>query len=204
MYETAVLVTVALMLISAVDYVRRAWKGETNPVPATWVLMLVMMTLSCWMYWQSPTKSWTGNIAVPTGALNVVYILTAVIILNVRRGSLSVAFDRLQRWCLAGGAGVVVFWFFTKNALISYILVQCIGLIAYAATARRLWYAERVTEPIFFWFCVLSANLCALYTAWVRDDTYSWIYLARTIPTTSGMIFLIARVRRRMAAGDAQ
>lgn len=198
MYEAAVLVTAMLMLISAVDYVRRAWKGETNPVPATWVLMLVMMTLSCWMYWQSPNKSWTGNIAVPTGALNVVYILGAVVILNARRGSLTVAFDRVQRWCLAGGAGVVVFWFITKNALASYILVQCIGLIAYAATARRLWNAERVTEPIFFWCCVLSANLCALYPAWVRDDTYSWIYLARTIPTTSGMIFLISRVRRRM------
>ncbi len=198
-YEAAVLATIALLLISAVDYVRRAWIGETNPVPATWVLMMVMMSLSCWMYWHSPNKTWTGNIAVPTGALNVVCILTAVIILNVRRGTLKVAFDTVQQWCLAGGGVVVVFWLITKNTLISYVLVQCIGLIAYVATARRLWYAERVTEPVFFWVCVLSANLCALYPAWVRDDTFSWIYLARTIPTTTGMIFLIARVQRRMA-----
>lgn len=198
MYETAVLVTAMLMLISAVDYVRRAKNKETSPVPATWVLMMVMMTLSCWMYWQSPSKSWTGNIAVPTGALNVVYILYHVIQLNRQRGTLTVAFDRVQRLCLVGGAGVVVFWFITKNALTSYILVQCIGLIAYVATARRLWNAERVTEPLFFWVCVLSANLCALYPAWVRDDTFSWIYLARTIPTTFGMILLIARAQRRM------
>lgn len=104
----------------------------------------------------------------------------------------------MQRWCLLSGAGVVLFWFITKNALMSYVLVQCIGLIAYWATAKRLWNAERVTEPIFFWFCILAANLCALYPAWVRNDTYSWIYLGRTIPTTSGMIFLIARAQRRM------
>jgi hypothetical protein len=135
---------------------------------------------------------------VPTGALNVVYILYHVIQLNRQRGTLTVAFDRVQRLCLVGGAGVVVFWFITKNALTSYVLVQCIGLIAYVATARRLWNAERVTEPLFFWVCVLSANLCALYPAWVRDDTFSWIYLARTIPTTFGMILLIARAQRRM------
>ncbi len=198
MYQVAVLITAGLILISAVDYVRRAWRGETNPVPATWILMMVMISLSCWTYWQSPSRSWTSNIAVPASVPNVAYILSAVLILNARRGSLVVAFDRVQRWCLFGGAGVVVFWFITKNALVSYILVQCIGLIAYAATARRLWYAERVTEPLVFWVCILFANLCALYPAWVRDDMFSWIYLIRTIPTTSGMIFLIARAQRRM------
>ena len=199
MYETAVLATVALMLISAVDYVRRALIRETDPVPATWVLMVVMMTLACWTYCQSPTKSWTANIAVITGTFSTLFILGWVLYLNVARGSLHVAFDRVQRWCLLGGAGVVAFWFITRNALISYTLVQGIGLIAYIATARRLWNAKKSTEPLFFWVCVLLANLCAIYPAWAKSDTFSWIYLARTIPTTSGMIFLIARIKGRMA-----
>lgn len=198
MYEAAVIGTVVLMLISAVDYVRRAWIRETNPVPATWMLMTVMMGLSFWMYWMSPRRSWTANIAVTAGAVNVAVILSGVIATNIRDGTLHVAFDRVQRWCLAGGAVVVVFWSLTDQPLIAYTLVQCIALIAYAATVRRLWSAERSAEPLFLWIVVLLATLCAIYPAWVRNDPFSWIYLARAVPSAVLIIWLIARIKRRM------
>lgn len=198
MYEVAVLGTVVLMLVSAVDYVRRAWIRETNPVPATWILMMVMMGLSFWMYWDSPRKSWTANIGVTAGVVNIVIILSGVIATNIRYGTLSVAFDKVQKWCLAGGAGVVVFWFFTDQPLISYALVQCVALIGYFATVKRLLKAERSTEPLFLWVAVLFANLCALYPAWVKDDPFSWIYLGRAVPSTILVIYLIARIKGKM------
>lgn len=198
MYEVTVLITVVLMTVAAVDYVRRAWIRETSPVPATWILMMVVMGLSFWMYWVSPRKSWTANVGVTAGTLNIVIILSGVIMTNVHYGTLSVAFDRVQKWCLTGGAGVVVFWFFTDQPLISYTLVQCIALIGYFATVKRLLKAERSTEPLFLWIAVLFANLCALYPAWVKNDPFSWIYLGRAIPSTIFMIYLIARIRRGM------
>ncbi len=194
-----VFATAALMTLAAVDYVRRAWKRETNPVPATWILMMVMMSLSFWMYWVSPQKSWTGNIGVTAGILNIIIILVGVLAVKMRDHVLHVAFDKVQKWCLAFGGAVVVFWFLTKAPLIAYTLVQCIALIAYFATVKRLWNAERSTEPYFIWAAVLCANLCALYPAWVRSDTFAWIYLSRAIPSTIFMIFLIARVKRRVA-----
>lgn len=202
MYEVAVLGTVVLMLVSAVDYVRRAWIRETSPVPATWILMMVMMGLSFWMYWDSPRKSWTANIGVTAGVVNVAIILAGVIATNIRHGTLSVAFDKVQNRCLAGGAGVAMFWFFTDQPLISYVLVQCVALIGYFATVKRLLKAERSTEPIVLWVSAFLAGLCALYPAWVKNDPFSWIYLGRALPSTIFLIYLIAKIKRKMRESE--
>lgn len=201
-YEFTVLAAAVLMLVSAVDYVRRMWVRETNPVPATWILMMVMMGLSFWMYWNSPRKSWTANIGVTSGMVNVIIILTGVVVTNICHGTLRVAFDRVQKWCLAGGAGVVVFWFFTDQPLVSYSLVQFVALIGYFATVKRLLKAECSTEPLFLWIAILCAMLCALYPAWTKNDPFSWIYLARAIPSTIFVIYLIARIKRKMCRAN--
>jgi hypothetical protein len=159
--------------------------------------MILMASLSTAMYWSNPRKSWTGNIALLSGAANVVIILTGVIATNVRNGTLRVAFDRVQKICLGLGAAVAIFWAVTDRPLVAFASVQVIGLIAYGATARRLWRAKGSSEPLFLWVSVLLSSLSALYPAWVRHDTFSWIYLARTLPATTGMIILIVRSRRR-------
>lgn len=198
MYEAAVIVTVILMTVSAVDYVRRAWIRETSPVLATWILATTMIGLSFWMYWGSPSRSWTANIGVTTAFANIGAILVGVIATNIRDGTLRVAFDRVQRWCLAFGAAVVVFWSITDQPLIAYALVQVIGIIAYIATIRRLWGAERSTEPLFLWASVFLASLCSIYPAWVKGDPFAWIYLARAVPSTALIVVMIARIKRRM------
>ncbi|MDP3799997.1 MAG: hypothetical protein Q8Q90_01075 [bacterium] len=198
MYEISVIGTILLMIVSAVDYARRTWIREINPVPATWILMMTMMSLSFWMYWVSPRKSWTANIGVTAGVLDIAIILIGVIASNIRYGTLKVAFDATQKRCLAGGAGVVVFWAITDQPLVSYSLVQCIALIGYIATIKRLLKAEKTTEPIIFWIAILLAVICAIYPAWVRNDPFSWIYIGRALPSTVLVIYLIARIKKRM------
>ena len=139
---------------------------------------------------------------ITAGTLNVATILTGVIAANIRHKTLSVAFDPLQKWCLALGAGVVVFWFFTDQPLISYALVQGIALIAYVGTVEKLRKATRSTEPLFLWVSVFLANLCCIYPAWVKHDPFAWIYLARGIPSTILVIYLIARIKGRMRAEE--
>ena len=186
------------MFVSAVDYVRRAWKGETNPVLATWILMTVVIGLSFWMYWNSPKFSWTGNIGLIAALFNIMIILTGVIATNLKNGTTGVAFNGVQLLCLVLGGVVFVFWLLTDQPLTAYVLVQCIALIAYAATVKRLWNSERSTEPQFLWTSVLLASLCALYPAWVKHELFAWIYLARAIPSTAVVIYLIARIKRQM------
>ncbi len=198
LYVVIALVIALLMLVSAVDYVRRAWQGETNPVPATWILMMVMMGLSFWMYWVSPSKSWTANLGVTAGVVNIAIILLGVVAFHVYNGTLYVAFDAVQKSCLALGGAVVVFWAISDNPLHSYSMVQGIAVIAYIATVVRLWKSEKSTEPYFLWGVVFLANLLAIYPAFVRDDPFAKIYLVRAVPSTLFVIFLIARVKRRM------
>ncbi len=198
MYETAVLGTIIMMIVSAADYIRRAWARTIHPVPATWILAVVMFALSFWMYWVSPRRSWTANIAVTAGLANTTAILIGVIAANVRYGTLRVAFGPVQRWCLAFGAAVVAFWWITDAPLVAYALVQVIGIAAYVATVPKLWNARGSTEPLFVWVSILLATLCAIYPAWTKHDPFSWIYLVRAVPSTTLMVFLIARANRRM------
>lgn len=197
MYEASVILTVLLMIVAAIDYVRRTWIQETKPVLATWILIVFTMGLSCWMYWNNPQKSWTANIGVISALVNTSIILMGVIAANIRYSTLKVAFDKTQILCLVGGVGIFIMWLITKQPLISYVLVQLIALIGYFATMKRLQKAKSSTEPLFVWISVLLASLCAIYPAYVKNDIFAWIFLARAIPLTAIMIYLIARIKHK-------
>lgn len=102
-YEVSVLSTIFLMSVATIDYVRCTWTRKINPIPATWILIVVTMALSFWMYWVSPWKSWTANIGVATALVNTSITLAGVIATNIRYDTLRVAFDKMQKWCLVSG-----------------------------------------------------------------------------------------------------
>lgn len=203
MYTISVVAVVCLMLWAAIDYVRRAHKRPSDPVLATWILMAVMMGLSFWMYWESPDKTWTGNIGVVAGVVNIAIILGGVVRAQWKYDTLRLAFNKVQAWCLFGGGVIVLFWLCTGNPLVSYVLVQCIALAAYFATVKKLWGAKKSSEPYLLWGVVLAANVVALYPALDRADVYSWIYLGRAIPSTAIVLFLIYRIKSRMRKSEA-
>ena len=193
-----------LVVISAIDYVRRASKHETDPVLVTFILMALNMGLAAWMYWTNPRKSFDGNIGVTGGIVNVLTILIGLIVVKKRDGTLAkLTFTRFQIGCIQASGLVFLIWLLTNEPLIAYSLVQCIALIAYAATAKRLWSAPKITEPLFFWVCIFLANLSAIVPAYVKRDPFSYIYLGRAIPSTAFMLYLILRIKRRMKSTPA-
>lgn len=197
MYELTVSAAAVLLVVSSLHYAWLAWEGRTKPVLATWILMLVMMSLACWMYLESPKPSWTANINVTAGVVNLAINLLGVTAGHVRRGTLHLAFDPVQKWCLVGGAVVVVLWFLTRDPLAMYLLVQVIAVIGLFATARKLWSAVGSTEPLFLWIAVFLAGLLSIYPAVDHDDIYAKIYLVRAIPSVVTVLVLIALAKRR-------
>jgi len=198
-YLLLVVICAVVSLGGAVYYVHCALGGKAKPVIATWILMMVMMGLSVWTYAHSPSKSLTANIGIIAGAVNVFMILTGVVWMNIRRGvSLRATFDLIQILCLLGGVGVFVFWVVTESHLISYIAIQAIALLAYAATVNKLRKAHTITEPLLFWIAMLVAGLSAIYPAVVRQDVFAAIYLIRAVPSTGIVIYLIWKIQRRM------
>lgn len=202
MYELTVVLAAALLVVSSLHYAWLAWEGRTKPVLATWVLMIVMMILACWMYFESPNPSWTANISVTAGVVNLAINLIGVTAGHIRRGTLHLAFNRVQKICLTGGAFVVVLWLLTKDPLAMYILVQIIAVIALFATAAKLWRAVGSTEPLFLWVAVFFAGLLSIYPAFAMDDLFAKIYLARAIPSVVTVLVLIARAKRRGARAE--
>lgn len=200
LYKTTVFLAAALTVGAAVEYARWTWRGKTQSSPATWILMMGMMLLGSWMYWSNPRHSLTGNVGLLSGAINVFIILVTVLIRRVRDGTIKeLAFDPVQRFCLIGGAVIVTAWLATdrSNTFLSYVFVQLLGVVAYGATARRLWRATTSTEPYFLWVCTFLSCLSALYPAIVKHDVFSWIYLGRATPSTLGMILLLWRIKHR-------
>lgn len=193
MRNAMVLVTVVLYTISAIHYVRMTWKGIVTPVPATWILMQVVFSLSIWMYWKSPHHSFTGNIGNVAGFINVCIIFLGVIGFHLKKKSFKVAFDDFQKICLVSGAIITIFWLFTNNSSKAYLLTQGLAILAYVPTVVRLSTAKKNTESFFLWCTVLLACLIALYPAIILQDKLAWIYLGRAIP--SGMLIIILMIR---------
>lgn len=197
MYAISVLTAALLLIIAGLDYVRRAWIGQTSPVPATWALIWVTLILSFWMYWHSPEKSWTGNISVTAGIFNATIVFFGVMASHIRHRTLKMNFSSLQKWCLLGGGVIVIFWMISRQPLTSYILVQCIAIVAYIGTVTKLWRAKGSSEPLSLWISVLMASVIAIYPAWIKHDIFSWVYIIRAVPSTAFMIYLISRAKAR-------
>lgn len=201
-YTATVFLAALLSTGSGVVYAWWIWRRRTGSAPATWVLMFTMMTMASWMYLSSPRHSLTANIGLLAAAVNTTAILIAMLTRRLLDGTLGeLAFNPVQRFCLGSGVAIVAGWLIARQShtLIAYCFVQLLGVVAYAATAHKLWRATETTERYMLWVCGFMACLAALYPAIVRRDIYSAIYLVRAIPSTLGMIYLVWRIRRRMA-----
>jgi len=197
-YDLIVLLTAGATIASAVRYAWLSWREDSDidPAPATWILMLVMVGLSFTMYMSSDKRSWSANIGITSGMASVSIILFAVITKNVRDHTLRVTFDRTQSGCILSGLIIVPVWVGTDNHLLSYTLVQCIALVAYYATIKKLRSAETISEPYFFWIIAVATSIAAIYPGWIKRDPYAAIYLGRAIPSTAYILYLIWKIKK--------
>ena len=193
--------TAILSVVVAFEYVRLAWIKESEPVSATWILMFIVMALSTVMYMRTPDASLSANIGLIAALVNLTVILVGTTYVAYRDDKLKeLVFDEVQLGCMVAAGVLVLFWLVTDHPLLSYGLVQFIAVAAYGATIWKQWgdVPERKPEPYLLWCTVLAANLCAVYPAVVEWDPFAAIYLARAVPTTIVMIYVVWRKRRML------
>ena len=198
LYMLAVVSSALLLVIFGIVCRKCALVGTWEPAETTWILLSTMMCVSALMYLVSPARSLTKNIALTAGVVNNLLILNGVL-KGKRLTGLWKKFTGLQKASMIGSALALIYWAATvgRYPVRSYTAIQLVGLFAYAGTVQKLFTAKRVTEPMFLWVSVFLASLCALYPAYVMDDLFAKIYLARAIPSVAIVIGLIARARRR-------
>jgi hypothetical protein len=198
MYMLAVSVSGLLLVACGISSRKLAIEGKWIPAETTWILLSTMLCVSALMYLVSPARSLTKNIALTAGVANNLLILNGVL-KGKRLAGLWKKFTGLQKASMIGSGLALVYWAATvgRYPVRSYTAVQVVGLLAYVGTVQKLFTAKRVTEPMSLWVSVLLASLCAIYPAYVMNDLFAKIYLARAIPSVIIVIGLIARARRR-------
>ena len=99
-------------------------------------------------------------------------------------------------WVSLGACGLILFgWWKTKNATLSYCLMQVVALIAYLPTIARVLHADTQTESNILWGAILLSSLVAVPSAIraykERQDWLGFVYLGRTIPSNLIMVYLV-------------
>jgi len=190
---------------AALSYARLAIRKEIEPALATWILMFTMMLLSLVMYLQYREISVAGNIGVIAGFFNVLIVLIGVIRAGYIHGTLRNDFRPFQVYCVIAGIGLVPVWLIALYSdipyatEISYAVVQLIAIVAYIATIGKLKTAPKLTEPYFLWVVAFVTSVMSIYPAVMKEDVFGYIYLARAVPSTAYVVYLVWRIKRRMA-----
>lgn len=200
--EISALVSTVLVTAGTAWYIMLGINGiKVQPVLASWIVICGTMTLSFFTYLTSP------NASVVKGACNGISVLTtlSILILSIWMGkkkSQSIKFTPFQKFSLWTACAIALLWvaLISKNGtgIVPNILTQILILIGYAVTCQKLWYANRNTESLFCWWCIVLAALVALYTGIVSNDSLVILYAGRTLFGTGILLALMYRAERKM------
>ena len=200
--EMSALVSVIVAIIGTVWYVQLALRGiKVRPILASWIVISGTMTLSFATYWTTPGHSLVSNACNAVSVLTTGSILIAALYLHIRQRS-GFNLSRFQKACLVASAIIAIFWVvlvwgFKGTGMIPNILTQVLMLIGYAVTAEKLWYAEKNSESLFTWWCILLAGAIALYTGIKSRDKLAILYAVRTLLSTIVLLWLMYRAEHK-------
>ena len=152
-----------------------------------WIFFTVAVGISLVTYLKSDHFSLLDNI-LNTTDMALTAIVTIVIYLF---GDHTSRFTRFDKGCLAAVVVVLLFWFVTKNHVLTHGLTQLILVIAYFPVVSRLWKTRENTESFTIWIGMLLAPALSLLSS---RGTLATIYSVRAIVCILVLLMLMLRV----------
>ncbi len=194
MYFISVWTASIIMMVGSFWYCYQILREKVHPPPATFIILSFTFPLAFYMYTQNPGWSFTANIGLTTSIASV-WVVAAFLLTKLSfQKKLHIEVNLFQRITILVSLLILVFWFITKDQLISYVLLQVSALIGYIPVIKNLWKAERNRDSIIFWGSLFLSTCVASYAAYERNDVQSWIYIARAIPSTMTVLLLMNRI----------
>ncbi len=182
------IVTVSVInLYVGVRYCYLTYKKVIKPALAMWVFFTIAVAMSLTTYMAKDNFTLWDNILNTTDLLSV----GAVAIFILFFGDNSSKFTRFDKGCLLAVLMIVVFWFVTKEHLLSHLLVQVIMVISYFPVIRRLWQSKENTEPFSVWFLMMINPIFSLISS---KGELATIYSVRAIACTGLLMILMLRI----------
>jgi hypothetical protein len=177
------LITILLM----VRYIMLLVRKKIKPALAMWLFFSVAIIISMITYIYDGGYGFLDNIMNTADLIYVVSVCLAIFIF----GDKSSKFTGFDKGCLAAVLIILIFWFFTRNHMVTNILMQLIMVIAYFPVVKRLIDTRENTEPFSVWIGMLLAPSIALISS---KGSLATIYSVRAIICVSILLLLMLRV----------
>lgn len=163
------------------------YKQKIKPALAMWIFFTIAVGISLATYMKSDHFSLLDNILNTTDLA----LTTIVSIAIYMFGDHTTRFSRFDKGCLVAVLVIVLFWFVTKNHVVTHTLTQGILVIAYFPVISRLWKTRENGESFVIWIGMLLAPVLSLLSS---KGTLATIYSVRAIVCILVLLLLMLRV----------
>lgn len=168
-------------------YCYLTYKQRIKPALAMWIFFTIAVGISLATYMKADHFSLLDNILNTTDLA-----LTAIISIAIYLfGDHTTRFSRFDKGCLIAVSIIVLFWFVTKNHVVTHTLTQGILVIAYFPVISRLWKTRENGESFLIWTGMLLAPALSLLSS---KGTLATVYSLRAIVCISILMILMLRV----------
>ncbi len=186
------IIVVILTLWYTGIYLREMMKGRVKPVLATWLLFVLGTSLSIVTnFKETGVQGFGANIFNLTDALGV----TIIFLFALFRPNTNRRFDTFEKSCLSAVGIVFIFWLLSGQSVVSHLLVQCVFVVAYLPTLRKLWSAEANTESIVTWSLNTMAAGLGIIPPLINHDLLPLVYCIRG--TVSAFLVVVFSLRAK-------
>ncbi|HEX7584109.1 MAG TPA: hypothetical protein VF373_05435, partial [Prolixibacteraceae bacterium] len=163
------------------------YKQKIKPALAMWIFFTIAVGISLTTYMESDNFSLFDNILNTTDLA-----LTAIVSIAIYFfGDHTSRFSRFDKGCLIAVMVILLFWFITKNHIVTHALTQGILVIAYFPVISRLWKTRENGESFIIWIGMLLAPVLSLLSS---KGTLATIYSVRAIVCILILLMLMLRV----------
>lgn len=182
------IISVSLLnLAITVWYCWLTYRQRIKPALAMWIFFTIAVAISLTTYMESDNFSLFDNILNTTDLALTVFVSVAIYLF----GDHTTRFSRFDKGCLVAVMVILLFWFITKNHIVTHALTQGILVIAYFPVVSRLWKTRKNSESFVIWAGMLLAPMLSLLSS---KGLLATIYSVRAIICIVVLMLLMLRV----------
>jgi hypothetical protein len=167
-------VTLIIFMIT-IRYIWLLVKKEIRPALAMWIMFSIAVGMSLITYLAEGNFGFLDNILNTVDLAYVITISVAIAIFG-------------DKGCLLVVMVIVIFWIYTRNHIVTNILIQCILVIAYFPVVKRLIGTRENSEPFLIWIGMLIAPVLSLLSS---KGLLATVYSVRAIICVGLLLLLM-------------
>ena len=178
MKELAAVLSIIALVVVNFWYVPLIWRRRVHPAPATYIIAVVAFWIASSAHLAVPELSlWEkllANVTLYGATIQATFILLVIIFTYRQSGELKVAFDWVQKLCLTGMAGGVLYWIIHREQQgVPYWTTQILLVVGYMATIGKALQKKSAFDSIGNWFFISLGGGFGLIPAIMMGDWYS-------------------------------